>query len=53
MDIKDYVSQDKKYLLVELENYNIVNYQVEIVNNNEEIFLLPIRERKVNEKVKI
>ena len=53
MDIKSYISQDKKYMLVELENYNIVNYQVEIVNNNEGIFLLPIRERKVNEKVKI
>lgn len=53
MDIKSYISQDKKYLLVELENYNILNYQVEIVNNNEGIFLLPIRERKVNEKVKI
>ena len=34
MDIKSYISQDKKYLLVELENYNIINYQVEIVNNN-------------------
>ena len=53
MDIKSYISQDKKYLLVELENYNIINYQVEIVNNNEGISLLPIRERKVNEKVKI
>ena len=53
MDIKSYISQDKKYRLVELENYNIVNYQVEIVNNNEGVFLLPIRERKVNEKVKI
>lgn len=53
MNIKSYISQDKKYLLVELENYNIINYQVEIVNNNEGIFLLPIRERKVNEKVKI
>ena len=53
MDIKSYISQDKKYLLVELQNCNIVNYQVEIVNNNEGVFLLPIRERKVNEKVKI
>ena len=53
MDIKTYINQNKKYLCIDLENCNVVNYQVEIVNNNQGTFLLPINERRVGEKLKI
>lgn len=52
MNIYPYTAEDESYLLFEVDNVYISNYQVEIINNNLDILVLPIKERQVNNKVK-
>ena len=53
MKLYNYASNEKTFMLAELENENIVNYQVEIINNNQGLFLLPVKERKTDNVVKV
>lgn len=52
MNIYNYVSNGRTFMLAELENSNIVNYQVEIINNNQGLFLLPVKEMRNDNVVK-
>lgn len=53
MRITTYKIGNINFMGIELNEVKLINYQIEIVNNNKEIFILPIKERKINDIVKI
>ena len=53
MDICTYNVNGETFMLSEIKNEVLVNYQVEVVNNNHSLFLLPIKEIKSDDVIKI
>lgn len=48
MNLYNYSADGKSYIQVEEKNSSISNYQVEIINNNLDVSILPVKEMQIN-----